>query len=174
MLPPQSPRGFSALARLYYLARPTKTAKLRRLLSQGRIEEFLFRGGPTCAYEANNIQVLSLQTLGTKLVTNLFCYVHPQRHDTNGTHHSLLVTTSSPVRFSLAFKVGREKARLTSKARENRPGDEVVLVKDRALKQSCLVLRWLDTVFQGQYLPSLSINYVAINKVLEKLPPQLY
>ena len=35
-------------------------------------------------------------------------------------------------------------------------------------------LRWLDTVFKGQYLPSLSINYVAINKVLEKLPPQLY
>ena len=23
-------------------------------------------------------------------------------------------------------------------------------------------LRWLDTVFQGQYLPSLRINYVAI------------
>ena len=36
------------------------------------------------------------------------------------------------------------------------------------------LLRWLDTVFQGQYLPSLSINYVAINKVLEKLPSQLY
>ena len=35
-------------------------------------------------------------------------------------------------------------------------------------------LRWLDTVFQGQYLPSLSVNYVAINKVLEKLPPQMY
>ena len=35
-------------------------------------------------------------------------------------------------------------------------------------------LRWLDTVFQGQYLPSLSINYVAINKVLKKLPPQLF
>ena len=35
-------------------------------------------------------------------------------------------------------------------------------------------LRWLDTVFQGQYLPSLSINYVAKNKVLEKMPPQLY
>ena len=31
------------------------------------------------------------------------------------------------------------------------------------------VLRWLDTVFRGQYLPSLSINYVAINNVLEKL-----
>ena len=30
-------------------------------------------------------------------------------------------------------------------------------------------LRWLDTVFQGQYLPSLSISYVAINKVLEKI-----
>ena len=37
-----------------------------------------------------------------------------------------------------------------------------------------VTLRWLDTVFQGQYLPSLSINYVAKNKVLEKLPPQLY
>ena len=35
-------------------------------------------------------------------------------------------------------------------------------------------LRWLDTVFQGQYLSSLSINYVAINKVLEKLASQLY
>ena len=34
--------------------------------------------------------------------------------------------------------------------------------------------KWLDTVFEGQYLLSLSINYVAINKVLEKLPPQLY
>ena len=31
LLPPQSPRGLSALARLYYLARPTKTAMLRRL-----------------------------------------------------------------------------------------------------------------------------------------------
>ena len=29
--PPQSPRGFSALVRLYYLARPAKTAMLRRL-----------------------------------------------------------------------------------------------------------------------------------------------
>ena len=35
-------------------------------------------------------------------------------------------------------------------------------------------LRWLDTVFQGQYLPILSVNYVAINKDLEKLTPQLY
>ena len=30
-------------------------------------------------------------------------------------------------------------------------------------------IRWLDTVFQGQYLPSLSINYVAINKVLKNI-----
>ena len=29
--PPQSPRGFSTLARLYYLVCPTKTAMLRRL-----------------------------------------------------------------------------------------------------------------------------------------------
>ena len=35
-------------------------------------------------------------------------------------------------------------------------------------------LRWLDTVFEGQYLPSLSVNYVAINKDLENLTPQLY
>ena len=35
-------------------------------------------------------------------------------------------------------------------------------------------LRWLDIVFQGQYLPSLSVNCVAINKYLEKLTPQLY
>ena len=32
LLPPQSPRGFSALACLYYFASPTKTAMLRRLI----------------------------------------------------------------------------------------------------------------------------------------------
>ena len=32
-------------------------------------------------------------------------------------------------------------------------------------------LRW---VLQGECILSLSINYVAINKDLEKLPPQLY
>ena len=37
-----------------------------------------------------------------------------------------------------------------------------------------ILLRWLDRVFQDQYIPSLSINYVAIKKFLEKLPPQLY
>ena len=33
-------------------------------------------------------------------------------------------------------------------------------------------LRWLYTVFQGQYPPSVSINYVAINKGLAKLTSQ--
>ena len=90
------------------------------------------------------------KTLGTKLVTNLFCYVHSQRHDTNGTHHSLLVTTSSLVRFSLAFKMGREKDRPTSKASEKHPSDEVLLVKDRALKQSCLVLN--DKIAMSRFI----------------------
>ena len=35
-------------------------------------------------------------------------------------------------------------------------------------------LRWFDGVFQGQYLPSLRIHYVTINKDWEKLPLQLY
>ena len=35
-------------------------------------------------------------------------------------------------------------------------------------------LRWLDIVFQGQYVPSLGVNFVAISKDLEKLTPQLY
>ena len=43
-----------------------------------------------------------------------------------------------------------------------------------AWKIHVCILRWLDTVSQGQYLPSLSINYVAINQFFEKLPPQLY
>ena len=36
------------------------------------------------------------------------------------------------------------------------------------------ILRWLDRVYQDQYLPSLYINYLAINKDLAKLLPQLY
>ena len=35
-------------------------------------------------------------------------------------------------------------------------------------------MKMAHTVFQGQYLPKLSMNYVAINKHLEKLPPQLH
>ena len=37
---PQSPGGFSALARLYYLARPTKTATLRKLVPEVFLENF--------------------------------------------------------------------------------------------------------------------------------------
>ena len=36
-------------------------------------------------------------------------------------------------------------------------------------------LRWLDWIFWGGgYLPSFSINYVAMNKDIEKRLPQLY
>ena len=35
-------------------------------------------------------------------------------------------------------------------------------------------VRRLDRVLQGQYLRILSVNYVAINKDLEKLPTDLY
>ena len=37
-----------------------------------------------------------------------------------------------------------------------------------------LTFKCLDTVFLDQYLASLSINYVAINKHFEKLPPNLH
>ena len=37
------------------------------------------------------------------------------------------------------------------------------------MNQPGFFLRWLDGVFQGQCLQSLSINYVAINKDLEKI-----
>ena len=36
------------------------------------------------------------------------------------------------------------------------------------------ILRWLDWIFWGGYLPSLSINYVALSKDMEKRFPQLY
>ena len=35
-------------------------------------------------------------------------------------------------------------------------------------------LRWLDWIFWGAYLPSLSINYVAMSKDMEKRLSQLY
>ena len=35
-------------------------------------------------------------------------------------------------------------------------------------------LRWLDWILGGGYLPSFSINYVAMNKDIEKRLPQLY
>ena len=45
---------------------------------------------------------------------------------------------------------------------------ETCLLIAEANKVLChlvLAFRWLDKVFQGQYLPSLSINYVAIKKI---------
>ena len=36
------------------------------------------------------------------------------------------------------------------------------------------LLRWLDWIFLGRYLPSLSINYVATSKGMGKRLPQLY
>ena len=35
-------------------------------------------------------------------------------------------------------------------------------------------LRWLDWIFLGGYLPSLSVNYVGMSKDMEKKLPQLY
>ena len=35
-------------------------------------------------------------------------------------------------------------------------------------------LRWLDWIFLGGYLPSLSINYVGMSKDMGKKLPQLY
>ena len=35
-------------------------------------------------------------------------------------------------------------------------------------------LRWLDWIFLGGYLPSLSINYVGMSKDKKKRLPQLY
>ena len=35
-------------------------------------------------------------------------------------------------------------------------------------------LRWLDWIFLGGYLPSLSLNYVGMSKDMEKTLPQLY
>ena len=36
------------------------------------------------------------------------------------------------------------------------------------------LLRWLDWIFWGWYLPTLSINYVSMSKDMEKRLPQLY
>ena len=37
-----------------------------------------------------------------------------------------------------------------------------------------LGLRWLDGCFQDQFLPSVNINYIIIDKDLEKLLPLLW
>ena len=41
-------------------------------------------------------------------------------------------------------------------------------------KDFLIYLRWLDWIFWGWYLPTLSINYVCMSKDMEKRLPQLY
>ena len=44
----------------------------------------------------------------------------------------------------------------------------------RSVIEKCTGLSWLDWIFWGWYLPSLSINYVGMSKDMEKRLPQLY
>ena len=48
------------------------------------------------------------------------------------------------------------------------------LIKDRQIGDFRCNLRWLDWIFGGWYLPTLSINYVGMSKGMEKRLPQLY
>ena len=48
------------------------------------------------------------------------------------------------------------------------------IIASGTLKAVSLQLRWLDWIFLGRYLPSLSLNYVAMSKDIEKRLPQLY
>ena len=42
------------------------------------------------------------------------------------------------------------------------------------VSETFVVLRWLDWIFQGGYLPSLNVNYVGVSRDMEKKLPQLY
>ena len=44
----------------------------------------------------------------------------------------------------------------------------------RSTNNRAMTLRWLDWIFLGSYLPSLSINYVGMSKDMGKRLPQLY
>ena len=82
--------------------------------------------------------------------------------------------TNSPLPFGVNVNLNL-LSNVTSDASVFHGGHLVMSSKRGAAKNQRITLRWLDTVFQGQNLPSsLSINYVAINKDLEKFPPQLY
>ena len=48
------------------------------------------------------------------------------------------------------------------------------LLISKHLSSQTIILRWLDWIFLGGYLPSLSINYVGMSKDMEKKLPQLY
>ena len=43
--------------------------------------------------------------------------------------------------------------------------DEPLINKEKPGQFTILNLRWLDRFFQGQYLPSLSINYIPLTKI---------
>ena len=60
-----------------------------------------------------------------------------------------------------------------SKTTENKV-KEVLKTFGVVLYNYTLDLRWLDWIFWGWYLPSLSINYVGMSKDIEKRLPQLY
>ena len=71
--------------------------------------------------------------------------------------------------------LARSKNLREKQAKEfSRQLDDLKIKHEKEVHFFCMSLRWLDIVFQGQYLPSLSVNYVAISKDLEKLTPQLY
>ena len=48
------------------------------------------------------------------------------------------------------------------------------IIRKKLIKVTIGTLRWLDWIFLGGYLPSLSINYVGMSKDMEKRLPQLY
>ena len=92
--------------------------------------------------------------------------------------HALLIPFAT-----ILDKIGQELSTQTSTCLFEEGGESINFVVASAFKSFILKLdmatsinsdlKWLDSVFQGQYLPSLSINYFAINKDVEKLPPQL-
>ena len=48
------------------------------------------------------------------------------------------------------------------------------IIRKKLIKVTIGTLRWLDWIFLGGYLPSLSINYDGMSKDMEKRLPQLY
>ena len=50
----------------------------------------------------------------------------------------------------------------------------VVIKRETGIQFGQDVLRWLDWIYLGRYLPSLSLNYVGMSKDIEKRLPQLY
>ena len=55
--------------------------------------------------------------------------------------------------------------------KKDRDGGKASLLR---VLQNDFILRWLDWIFLGGYLPSLSINYFAMSKDMGKRLPQLY